>query len=86
MNDERKTPSMLDVENLTAQNFTKKRMEFSSIADLVSTPPKLRKIDEFIGSVYGVQDLHARDPSPINLGKHSADDDRDGVLNLSSDA
>lgn len=84
-NEERKTPSMLDVENLTAQNFTKKRMEFSSIADLVSPPPKLRKLDEY-SDAYGVQDLHARDTSPINLGKHANDDDRDGVLNLSADA
>lgn len=84
MMDERKTPSMLDVENLTAQNFTKKRMEFSSIADLASPQPKLRKIEDYIGSTFGVQDLHVRDTSPINLGKHANDDDA-GVINLSTD-
>lgn len=74
-------------------------MEFSSIADLASPPPKLRKVDEYVGSAYGVQDLHARDTSPINLGKGGSacsdgstyrvrslnDDDDPGVLNLSAD-
>lgn len=66
----------------TAQHYSKKRMEFSSIADLVSPPAKMVKYaDSLMGSGGGL-DLAK---SSYGGSGSSAGDAKDGVLNLSAD-